>query len=288
MTHYLFEAITGLEAGDEHLHRGDKYDMITIKTHYPARPHTVQGNRLMNRVILLLRSPLHSIPSYHNYLYEEENDIPNHTVKAPVESWIKWRDNHINEEIKKWKDHTMYWMEEYHKDDRLVIAYERLTNKKMGPIESVRISNFLGRQDNVDVVSASQVPCVWDKVVNYQRVEIDEHGNEISQEESRKLVTEKTKRVVRNLYNEHGETINESKKIVKRRVKYVSVEDPTHPIRSKRAGNQKYEFTKAQLLHVRHVLNVLRGKFLNEYTFVVIVSAYIEEINEEIKKLEGK
>jgi hypothetical protein len=289
MTHYLFEAITGLEAGDEHLHRGDKYDMITIKTHYPARPHTVQGNRLMNRVILLLRNPLHSIPSYHNYLYEEENGIPNHTVKAPVESWIKWRDEHLHEEIKKWKDHTSYWMNEYHNENRMVISYERLTNKKMGPVESSRISNFLSKQENVNIVSPSKIPCIWDKVVNYKRIDIDEDGNEIKeqQQDSRKLVPEKTKQVVRHLYNDNGGKLNESKNIVKRRVKYVSHEDPTHPGNSKRSGNQKYHFTMNQLTQIRSMLNGLRGSFLGEYSFVVIVSGYIEEVDAEIKKLRG-
>ena len=76
-------------------------------------------------------------------------------------------------------------MEEYHNQNRLVIAYERLTSKNMGPIESVRISNFLSRQDNVNIVSPSKIPCVWDKVVNYHRVDIDEHGKKISQEDVR-------------------------------------------------------------------------------------------------------
>mmetsp|Transcript_23333 Transcript_23333/g.28678 ORF Transcript_23333/g.28678 Transcript_23333/m.28678 type:complete len:384 (+) Transcript_23333:90-1241(+) len=291
MTHYLFEAITGLEAGDEHLHRGDTYDMITIKTHYPARPHSVEGNRLMNRVILLIRNPLHSIPSYHNYLYEEENDIPNHTVKAPVEAWIKWRDEHVEEEIKKWKDHSSYWMSEYHTQDRLVVSYERFVDKKMGPIESTRISNFLGRQDNVNVVAPSTIPCVWDKVVNYKRVNIDEHGKELNQEEVRKLYSGSSNdQQARHLYDVNGEKVEKTntKPIVKRRVKYVSHEDPTHPGNSKRAGNQKYDFTKSQLLEIRSMLNQLRGKYLGEYTFVVIVSGYIEEVNEELGKLEGK
>ncbi len=284
MVHYLNEAITGLEAGDEHVNRGDKYDMITIKTHFPARKHNVQGNRLMSKVILLLRNPLYSIPSYHNFLYEEENDIPNHTVKAPLETWIKFRDDHIYEEIAKWRDHADYWMEQYNRQNRLVISFERLTNKKMGPIESARISNFLSRQDGVTVVDPSQLPCIWDKVVNYNRIDIDEHGNEISEETARKLAKQEGHRVSRRLYREDGKQLHESKAIVKRRVKYVSREDPAHPAHSKRPGNEKYAFRKEHLIQLRSMLNRLRGKYLNEYTFVVIISGYIEEIDEEIKK----
>lgn len=282
MAHYLFEAITGLEAGDEHVHRGDKYDMITIKTHFPARPHTVQGNRLMSKVVLLLRNPLYSIPSYHNFLYEEENDIPNHTVKAPLETWIKWRDDHVYEEIAKWRDHTDYWMKQYNRENRLVIAYERLTDNKMG--ESTRISNFLSRQDGVRVVAPSKIPCVWDKVVNYNRVDIDVHGNEISQDVARKLAKKESEKATRQLYREDAKKLHD-KTIVKRRVKYVSREDPAHPAHSKRPGDQKYPFKKGELLQLRTMLNRLRGNCINEYTFVVIVTSYIEEIDEEIKKL---
>lgn len=285
MAHYLFEAITGLEAGDEHHHRGDKYDMITIKTHFPARPHNVEGNRLMSKVVLLMRNPLYSIPSYHNFLYEEENDIPNHTVKAPVESWIKWRDDHVYEEIAKWRDHTEYWMTQYNRENRLVIAFERLTDSKMGPIESTRISNFLSRQDGVEVVAPSKIPCVWDKVVNYNRIHVDVNGNEISSDTARKLAQREGEKASRQLYREDAQKLHESKSIVKRRVKYVSREDPAHPSHSKRPGDQKYEFKKEHLLQLRTMLNRLRGKYLNEYTFVVIISSYIEDIDEEIKKL---
>lgn len=294
MTHYLYEALTGLESGDEWLHRGDTYDRITIKTHYPARQHQVEGSRLMQRAILLIRSPLHSIPSYHNYLYEKEHDIPDHTTRSPVEAWLQWRDEHFEEELKIWKDHLTYWITQYDADDRLVISYERLVDNKMGPIESTRIANFLGRSEGIQVVPPSQIPCVWDKVVNYKRIELDEDGNEINDADidERKLEQGKFKEhhTYRHLYDEHGNSLDKNNQgtqlIVKRRVKYVSPEDPAHPKQSHREGNQVYAFTKSQLEAMRTTLNALRGKFLSQYTLVVMLSGYIEEINEELHKLE--
>lgn len=288
MTHYLYEALTGLESGDEWLHRGDTYDHVAIKTHYPAREHQIEGSRLMQRVILLLRNPIHAIPSYHNYIWERDNKIPDHTTRAPEDAWIKYRDEHFDEEIITWKKHLMYWMTEYETKNRLVISYERLVSRKTGPIESTRIANFLGRTEGIEVVPPSQIPCVWDKVINYKRIEIDEEGNEIDEE--RKLKTSNNLATSnRNLYDEHGNVLDKNTvsqvAAVKRRVKYVSHEDPAHPTQSLREGDHVYKFTRSQLESIRSTLNSLRGRFLGEYTAVVILSGYIEEVEEEIKKL---
>jgi len=288
MAHYLYEALTGLEAGDEWLHRGDTYDHVTIKTHFPARTHEIEGHRLMQRVILLLRNPLHSIPSYHNYIYEKDHHLPDHSVQAPVEAWLEWRDEHFDEEIQSWKNHLLHWMSEFEKKNRLVVSYERLVSEKMGPVESTRIANFLGRTKGVEVVPPSHVPCVWDKVVNYKRVEVDEEGNEIDEDDERKLAESELTRF-RLLYDEHGKQLSgnnklKKKAVVRRRVKWVSHEHPDHPEHSKREGHKKYKFTKRQLDMIRSTLNMLRGKFLGEYTLVVILSGYIEQIDEELKK----
>lgn len=306
MTHYLYEALTGLESGDEWLHRGDTYDHVAIKTHYPSKKHQIEGSRLMQRAILLLRNPLHSIPSYHNFRYEMDNGIPNHTTKAPEEAWIKWRDEHFDKELMAWKKHLVFWVKDFESSsgntsvesdsNRLIISYERLVDSKTGPVESTRIANFLARTEGVQVVPPSQIPCVWDKVVNYKRIDVDEDGNEIL-EENRNLakggagdsleIIEPT--VNRNLYDEQGKILarNErnNRSMVKRRVKYVSPDDPAHPVHSRREGDQVYSFSRSQLEKIRSTLNGLRGRFLEEYTLVVILSGYIEEVEEELKKL---
>jgi len=288
MTHYLFEAVTGLEAGSEWLHRGDTYDHITIKTHYPARQKQVDGNRLMHRVIILIRNPINALPSHYNYLYEKEHDLPDHTAQAPAGDWIKWRDQHFKEELVLWKEHLIHWMTEYQSEHRLVISYERLVNAKMGPIETTRIANFLGRTEGVNVVSPASIPCVWDRVVNYQRVDIDEDGKIVqnnTEVEARKL---RPKSDVVYLYNENGEEQRKLDKkvdelMVRRRVKYISADDPINPGNSRRKGDVIHEFSKDQLHEMRYTLNQLRGQFLNEYTLVVILSGYIEEIEGELK-----
>ncbi|GFH56157.1 hypothetical protein CTEN210_12633 [Chaetoceros tenuissimus] len=282
MSHYLYEALTGIESGDEWLHRGDTYDHVTIKTHYPARVHQIEGSRLMQRVILLIRSPMHALPSYHSYLWEKEQGLPDHTQRAPEETWIKWRNENFAQELTSWKNHLLYWMHEFEKEDRLVVSYERLVDPKQGPVESTRIANFLGRTEGVETLPPSQIPCVWDKVVNYKRVELDQDGNEISEEEGRKL------NVNRNLYDDHGKVlaknVQDEKAVgVKRRVKYVSHEDPSHPTQSLRDGKRNSSFTKEQLESMKSTINALRARFLSEYTLVVILTSYMEEIENELK-----
>jgi len=260
MTHYLYEALTGIEAGSAWLHRGDTFDHIALKTHYPVRNHRVEGSRLMHRVILQLRNPVHALPSYRNFLWEEENGLPDHTVRAPEKAWEQWRDVNFDVEIIKWREQVVYWMDHFTgMGDRLVISYERLVDPKMGPVETTRIANFLGRTEGVEIVPSSSIlPCIWDKVVNYHRVEIDVN---ISDKE-RKLTT-----------GSNGEPL------IKRRVNYISPDDPAHPGKSLRKGNMNYRFTNPQLKRIIYILNELRGRYLGDYTLVIILSGYIDEVN---------
>jgi len=266
MTHYLYEALTGIESGSAWLHRGDSFDRIALKTHYPVRDHRVQGGRLMHRVILQVRNPVHAIPSYHNFLYEEEHGLPNHTVRAPEKSWIIWRDLNFDVEIENWKKQIMYWMDNYTKlGDRLVISYERLIDNRMGPVETARVANFLGRTEGVEIVSSSSIlPCIWDKVVNYHRVDVVGNESEYSTNYKLRKLTPASKGIP----------------ISKRRVNYISPDDPAHPGKSLRKGKANYIFTRPQLDRIRSVLNELRSRYLGEYTLVIILSGYIDEVDE--------
>jgi len=169
MTHYLFEGLTGIPAADDWTVKGDDYNRIAIKTHYPAREHQVEGAGLMDRVILQLRNPLYSLPSHANYMYEHNNGLPDHTVRAPLSFWYDWRNNNFKNEIGLWRKHLEYWVDNYSalEGKRIVVSYERLTDHKMGPIETSRIAAFLGRSKGMKTVSPEIVPCVWDKIVNY-------------------------------------------------------------------------------------------------------------------------
>jgi len=267
MTHYLYEAITGVDAGSAYLHRGDDFAHVTLKTHYPVRKHKVEGDRLMHRVILQLRNPIHAIPSYHSFLYEKEHDLPDHTLRAPIDAWLKWRDGNFDKEIENWKHHLLFWINKFPKrEDRLVISYERLIDSRMGPVETTRIANFLGRTEGVEITSlASTLPCIWDKVVNYHKRE-ETKDDETEATIQRKMVSQKFRR-------SDYSTLS------------TDAEDPANPFNSLRKGNVNYTFTKRQLEKVHSVLAELRGHYLDEYTLVIILTGYIEEVNQLMEKM---
>ena len=258
MVHYLYEALTGLEAGDEWYHRGDTYDRITIKTHFPARKHKISGSRLMNRVILLIRNPIFALPSHHNFIYEKENQIPNHTTRSPLPDWIRWRDLNFDKELGNWKKTVEFWVSNFDTDNRLIISYEHLINPKLGPVETTRINSFLARTDGVQTLPMSAIPCVWDKVVNYEK------KNKKAPVDDKDIKKD-----------ENGQ---------KRNMKYISLEDPTHPDRSRRSGPQiEYIFTASQLVKIQRMLNELRSKFVSDYTLVILLSEYIKAVDDKLK-----
>ena len=122
----------------------------------------------MNRAILLIRNPIHALPSHANYHYEKDSKLADHTTRAPTSYWVEWRDHHFEDEIELWGNHIGYWASEVAPEKRLVVSYEHLVGTKRGPIETARIASFLGRGKNVDAVPQERVPCVWDRVVNYK------------------------------------------------------------------------------------------------------------------------
>jgi hypothetical protein len=62
-------------------------------THFPSHtPEEVFSKPVLN--------PLSSIPSYHNFVYEQMNKLRNHSTRASVEVWLKWRDEFFGNELR--------------------------------------------------------------------------------------------------------------------------------------------------------------------------------------------
>lgn len=169
MTWKLIEAMTGLVTGDDFQLNGHS-NIVSIKTHYPSSEgREINGAQNIPRAMLLIRNPLHSIPSYFNFVYEYENNLPGHSTKAPLEEWIKWRNNNFDRQVQVWRRHTEYWMDAYDKLHRMVISYEKLIDDELGPAEAMKIAEFLNRSDGVTTVPPEEVPCVWYAVIKYKK-----------------------------------------------------------------------------------------------------------------------
>jgi hypothetical protein len=171
MTWNLVEAITGLWTGDDWDSNNRGKRVVTVKTHYPHDAgRLVPWDDEINRALVIIRNPMHAIPSFFNHIYEMKNHLPVHSQRAPVDAWIEWRDRLAAIQISRFEKFVDYWMERFLQlnDNRIFISYERLTDDDMGPEEAVRMTRFLGQSEGVTPIDIESVPCVWKAVVKYK------------------------------------------------------------------------------------------------------------------------
>ena len=172
LTWKLLRSVTGVMTSDDHDHNGlaKTKEVIGIKTHYPVPSVSNQNTFLpfgdVQRTILLLRNPVDAISSYHNFRYEMSNNLQNHSIRAPVDKWIVWRDEHFIEELKAWVEHLNFWMLNRSHENRLILVFEHLVSSQHGPHELQRMKNFV-RLYNENIVNANDIdiPCIWDLMV---------------------------------------------------------------------------------------------------------------------------
>lgn len=248
MTWNLIEALTGLVTGDEWNLNGHQ-NMVTIKSHYPhEQGNKFHGAEQIPRAILLLRNPLNAMPSYLNYLYEVENHLGGHSTRAPLEVWIKWRDENFDKEIQTWRQHTEYWMDQYPPDRRLVLSYEGIISDVGGPIFATKLADFLAQSEGVTVIDRESVPCVWETVIKYK-----------------------------------GSAAQGPSDYGRRNLKIVpgvggfSESNPAAP-ESHRSGNKIHPYTKEQLDSVLNILQGLKERY-SEIQFTQTVDAYVQAVN---------
>ena len=146
-------------------------NIVSIKTHYPSNEgRPLPGSESVPRAILLIRDPLYSIPSYFNFLYEYQNGLAGHSVRAPLEEWIKWRNDNFDRQMQVWRRHTEYWMDNYKAENRLVLPYERLTDDDFGAETAIKIAEFLSLSDGVTSRPSTEIPCIWHTIVKYKNL----------------------------------------------------------------------------------------------------------------------
>jgi hypothetical protein len=129
------------------------------------------SRRYASRVLLLLRHPMDSIPSYFNNIYEEKTGLDGHSTHAPLDAWIGWRDSNFDFQLMSWVNHTRYWLDLYpDQDDRYISSYESLTSKdeKSGKKSALQLARFLKQTPGVDTALLGvedDVTCTWYQVV---------------------------------------------------------------------------------------------------------------------------
>lgn len=166
MTWNLVEALTGLETGDDWNNNGRGSEVVTVKTHYPqSNGILVEFDDQIQRVFIVIRNPMKSIPSFFNHIYEMRNHLPVHSERAPLEEWTKWRDAYLDIEIAEYKKFINYWMDRYTPENRLLLTYEGLTDELIGPEVTKGLNEFLGKARGVTPIHPDSVACIWRAVV---------------------------------------------------------------------------------------------------------------------------
>jgi len=117
------EGLTELKTGDDyHLSPNSlarKYAFV--KTNYPQHDGIWSFGSKMDQVILVVRNPRWTLPSYQHLLHEIDYSINwetsyalrhnVYTMRPPIEDWIVWRELRFDVEIKKWGWFIDFWME---------------------------------------------------------------------------------------------------------------------------------------------------------------------------------
>lgn len=306
MTWNLIEAITGLVTGDDFQINGHD-NMVSIKTHYPSHEgREVPGAENIPRAILLLRHPLHSIPSYYNYLYEMENHLENHSTRAPLEAWIAWRDANFDRQLQVWKKHTEYWMDHYSPVNRLVVSYERMTSDDNGPVEATRVAEFLSRSEGVTTRPPEEIPCIWFKVVQYKKAKAKEQQSPQPQEEQTQIEGGEKQQEQpppptqeQQQESEQEQQAPEQQEKEGRRLQEAppapagasggvpcrgcSDSDPNKP-ESQRSG-PKYiaPYSEKQLRDMIQVLSALLERYRDERALAPVLVGYIDEVEKRVR-----
>lgn len=174
LTWKLVRGITGLWTSDDHDHNGrvESGVVAAVKTHFPSHtPAEVffkPNLRHIQRAVLILRNPLTSIPSYHNFVYEQMNNLVNHSTRAPVDVWLKWRDEFYFTELTAWVNHAQYWIDNYDVNKFFLLPFEHLTADGTGVATLTELSAFFRIADDEigkHMAPVEQLPCIWEMYV---------------------------------------------------------------------------------------------------------------------------
>eukprot|EP00563_Minutocellus_polymorphus_P003453 CAMPEP_0181041534 /NCGR_PEP_ID=MMETSP1070-20121207/11652_1 /TAXON_ID=265543 /ORGANISM="Minutocellus polymorphus, Strain NH13" /LENGTH=376 /DNA_ID=CAMNT_0023119655 /DNA_START=97 /DNA_END=1223 /DNA_ORIENTATION=+ len=270
----LITALSGLPTTDDRRINGlDWHKVVSVKTHFPTR-RTVDVSSIQKvhfpRALLILRHPKDAIPSYHNHLYEKQNDIAEHSTRAPLDDWIQWRDASFHEQMEEWKSHIEYWLDAYPngglEGDRLVVTYEGITDDIYGPTHAHALARFLDKSEGVDTVELDEgkVACVWRRIVKYKVLAAKE------EQDGEKKTTSK-RRLRNSLRNLRGSLHRRSGR--RRKTKERKIVDPS----SHRSGDSFRPYTNEQLDFMIEKLDQLRIKYMERNDDIVtVLESYLD------------
>ena len=184
LTWKLIRAVSGYMTSDDAVDLGNLAKnklVIAIKTHFPARGSSDDFFAPFVDVkssILLIRNPFNAIPSFLSFLYEQSQNLTGHSVRAPLDVWISWRDRHFDHELELWLNHARFWMKHHEFENRMILPYEYLIKPGSGPTELRKVRTFLEKHAQVEMRTPKEkVACIWDYIVMKRADQGNEKGS---------------------------------------------------------------------------------------------------------------
>lgn len=133
--------------------------VIAVKTHGPWRNHNVLPTALHS--VLLLRNPFDAIASYFNWEWTSNHfAMDAHSLQAPEQDWILWREKHWKGEFEEWIKHLLYWTTNS-TGKTVVVFYENLVLDSVNGIQELqKMINILKPEIPLD-----KIKCVWEQTM---------------------------------------------------------------------------------------------------------------------------
>lgn len=153
---------------------------VTCKTHWPTLNYTKRfqdplpnSKQFSSDVIMLLRNPINSIPSWYNQIYEERVKAEFHSTQAPESSWNRWIQlrSTLRERMALWKEMIVYWARidqdpQAHYTVSHWIPYEKLVSNSTGPRILSDVGTTLKKQG---APVSEDITCLWRYIVEERR-----------------------------------------------------------------------------------------------------------------------
>jgi len=187
----IMKALTNYEVADDwnfsdKLHKNP----LVVKTSWPHPQSPWSWGNQMDQVLILMRNPRRSIPSFHTMRWELDyakdwlsswyRQPDTYRERPTVEMWEKWRDAKFNKEIDNWFNFYDFWMSAgFSEDDNsthancvnndidcqpiAVVDFESLYTDTP-TVDFNRIAAVLDASKNVDVIANQARACVVEKV----------------------------------------------------------------------------------------------------------------------------
>ena len=226
----LIMALTGLRVQSEYDTK-QREDAVVTQTRYPHRAgNLVNWDGDINRAVVLIRNPLHALPSFFDELYASKKHLPlNFQAEQPastednagVGEWASWRDRMFDSQMESYREFLRYWTIDFGSrgtsplEQRLsFFCYEDLMSEMKGSDEAARLAQFLGMLKEVPTVELNDVPCVWDMIIKKSGGALGEDGVPIPAEDAhrrrrlRSAEVEEDRRQLASYFIYHPSSIN--------------------------------------------------------------------------------